>query len=267
MMLKERTNRWARLRTLLVVPVMGSALYIFAQPAVKQILSPEATTERVTKNDDDSYWRLTQLFTYEAKKSAPFLKGKDIHANQLCMNKENKMLFNMEYIDMEHLPQALETLLYDAATVRPSRIEAISYSYDKGASEQEIAHMLRYVRDAYLHVRQRIATTSGSKGTADAESLLLMVVTRADVKNYTNHTTPENITDVTAYLATKADNDSWHELNGFTLSELKKEVSLLANSQAEREETYRRIRLEPAANCPIGTMDDVIQTVEEGIGR
>ena len=40
MILKERTNRWARLRTLLVVPVMGSALYIFAQPAVKQILSP-----------------------------------------------------------------------------------------------------------------------------------------------------------------------------------------------------------------------------------
>lgn len=55
MMLKERTNRWARLRTLLVVPVMGSALYIFAQPAVKKILSPEATMERVTKNDDDSY--------------------------------------------------------------------------------------------------------------------------------------------------------------------------------------------------------------------
>ena len=30
MMLKERTNRWARLKLLLAVPVMAGALYVFA---------------------------------------------------------------------------------------------------------------------------------------------------------------------------------------------------------------------------------------------
>ena len=35
-MLKERTNRWARLKLLLAVPVMAGALYVFAQPEVKR---------------------------------------------------------------------------------------------------------------------------------------------------------------------------------------------------------------------------------------
>ncbi len=37
MMLKERTNRWARLKLLFAVPVMGGALYAFAQPEVKEV--------------------------------------------------------------------------------------------------------------------------------------------------------------------------------------------------------------------------------------
>ncbi len=36
-MLKERTNRWARLKLLLAVPVMAGALYVFAQPEVKEV--------------------------------------------------------------------------------------------------------------------------------------------------------------------------------------------------------------------------------------
>ena len=45
MMLKERTNRWARLKLLFVVPVMGGALYAFAQPEVKEDLGLNTVRE------------------------------------------------------------------------------------------------------------------------------------------------------------------------------------------------------------------------------
>lgn len=44
-MLKERTNRWARLKLLFVVPVMGGALYAFAQPEVKEDLGLNTVRE------------------------------------------------------------------------------------------------------------------------------------------------------------------------------------------------------------------------------
>ena len=54
MMLKERTNRWARLKLLLIVPVMAGTLYAFAQPEVKATLAP--IVEEVTQQgQEDSY--------------------------------------------------------------------------------------------------------------------------------------------------------------------------------------------------------------------
>ena len=47
MMLKERTNRWARLKLLFVVPVMGGALYAFAQPEVKEDLGLNTVREDI----------------------------------------------------------------------------------------------------------------------------------------------------------------------------------------------------------------------------
>lgn len=46
MMLKERTNRWARLKLLFVVPAMAGAIYAFAQPEVKEnlVMTTEGST-------------------------------------------------------------------------------------------------------------------------------------------------------------------------------------------------------------------------------
>lgn len=49
-MLKERTNRWARLKLLFVVPVMGGALYAFAQPEVKEDLGLNTVRSIAIKN-------------------------------------------------------------------------------------------------------------------------------------------------------------------------------------------------------------------------
>lgn len=51
-MLKERTNRWARLKLLLAVPVMAGALYVFAQPEVKEVLR-QIQSELQQKEADD----------------------------------------------------------------------------------------------------------------------------------------------------------------------------------------------------------------------
>ena len=58
MMLKERTNRWARLKLLFVVPVMGGALYAFAQPEVKEDLGLNTVREVLqskTREDQDIF--------------------------------------------------------------------------------------------------------------------------------------------------------------------------------------------------------------------
>ena len=60
MMLKERTNRWARLKLLLAVPVMAGALYVFAQPEVKEV--PRQIQSELQQKEADDYSSLMFFF-------------------------------------------------------------------------------------------------------------------------------------------------------------------------------------------------------------
>ena len=73
MMLKERTNRWARLKLLLAVPVMAGALYVFAQPEVKEI--PQQIQTEIQQDKADDYVSLMIFFRKEEEKYSKLVNG------------------------------------------------------------------------------------------------------------------------------------------------------------------------------------------------
>lgn len=118
MMLKERTNGWARLKLLLFVPVMAGTLYAFARPEVKETFVQTVpglhqkqamdyqTLSKLLRNEEEAY-NLRKF----GKKVAPTTP--ENRMNQLLMNARNVMLFDGDYVLKENLKDKVkEKLLY-----------------------------------------------------------------------------------------------------------------------------------------------------------
>ena len=61
MMLKRRTNNWARLKLLLFVPVAAGTLYAFARPEVKKTMGQAINTPVSVKQNSVQESELQQL--------------------------------------------------------------------------------------------------------------------------------------------------------------------------------------------------------------
>lgn len=72
-MLKERTNRWARLKLLLAVPVMAGALYVFAQPEVKEV--PRQIQSELQQEEADDYSSLMFFFKEGGERYSKLVNG------------------------------------------------------------------------------------------------------------------------------------------------------------------------------------------------
>lgn len=181
MMLKERTNGWARLKLLLFVPVMAGTLYAFARPEVKETFVQTVpglhqkqamdyqTLSKLLRNEEEAY-NLRKF----GKKVAPTTP--ENRMNQLLMNARNVMLFDGDYVFKENLKDKVkEKLLYKQRREKEKSgrkdEQIVGFWCDRGTNVDEARQALQAVYDAYTEIRDSIAIASGndSKDFLDKE--------------------------------------------------------------------------------------------------
>ena len=201
MMLKRRTNNWARLKLLLFVPVAAGTLYAFARPEVKKTMGQEINTPVSVKQNSVQESELQQLEAFFERKAEDAVGGKKEYQIEnptgtfysFFVNMNNKMMLNQELIkeyDVETLSVRLKDLLRKeyrkVANTDKKWIPGLFVRYDRGSSSTAITSYLRTIKEAYLQVRGEISKELGGVSEARLDSLLPIFVSFGEPKVYSS---------------------------------------------------------------------------------
>ena len=200
MMLKRRTNNWARLKLLLFVPVAAGTLYAFARPEVKKTMGQEINTPVSVKQNSVQESELQQLEAFFERKAEDAVGGKEYQIENptgtfysFFVNMNNKMMLNQELIkeyDVETLSVRLKDLLRKeyrkVANTDKKWIPGLFVRYDRGSSSTAITSYLRTIKEAYLQVRGEISKELGGVSEARLDSLLPIFVSFGEPKVYSS---------------------------------------------------------------------------------
>lgn len=201
MMLKRRTNNWARLKLLLFVPVAAGTLYAFARPEVKKTMGQAINTPVSVKQNPVQESELQQLEAFFERKAEDAVGGKKEYQienptgtfHSFFVNMNNKMMLNQELIkeyDVETLSVRLKDLLRKeyrkVANTDKKLISGLFVRYDRGSSSTAITSYLRTIKEAYLQVRGEISKELGGVSEAHLDSLLPIFVSFGEPKVYSS---------------------------------------------------------------------------------
>lgn len=201
MMLKRRTNNWARLKLLLFVPVAAGTLYAFARPEVKKTVGQAINASASVKQNSVQESELQQLEAFFTRKANDAMGGKVESQTEkstdrfysFFVNMRNKMMLNQELIkeyDVETLSARLKDLLRKeyrkVANTDKRQVPGLFVRYDRGSSSTAITSYLRTIKEAYLQVRGEISGELGGVSEARLDSLLPIFVSFGEPKIYSS---------------------------------------------------------------------------------
>ena len=200
MMLKRRTNNWARLKLLLFVPVAAGTLYAFARPEVKKTVGQAINASASVKQNSVQESELQQLEAFFTRKANDAMGGKmeyrpekPMRTCSFFVNMNNKMMLDQELIkeyDVETLSSRSTNLLMksykEAVKKDENLLLVLSVIYDRGSSSTAITSYLRTIKEAYLQVRGEISGELGGVSEARLDSLLPIFVSFGEPKIYSS---------------------------------------------------------------------------------
>ena len=200
MMLKRRTNNWARLKLLLFVPVAAGTLYAFARPEVKKTMEQVMTPVEV-KQGQIPQSELVQLEAFFKQKAEDAAREKKVcqtdkksgTIHSFFVNMNNKMMLNQKLIK-EYDVATLSTRLTDLLRAEYQKYAKgeLNYStyllvrYDRGSSSDAITSYLRTIKDSYLQVRGEISEQLGGISEARLDSVFPILVHFGESKVYSS---------------------------------------------------------------------------------
>ena len=266
MMLKERTNRWARLKLLLAVPVMSGALYVFAQPEVKEI--PQQIQTEIQQDKADDYVSLMIFFRKEEEKYSKLVNGsnppsrvKEKQAHQLLVNADNKVLFDGKFTSMDELKSAIiKNLLKSWEESSRQDAQVVFFQYDRGTEIAAITTILKEAKGAFEQIRADLSVTSTDKSKEHLDRLFPILLIEGAPKKYGLKELPveERISGIVVTIHTS---EGREVVKDFTLTELKQKVTAARAKQADPESLVVGLKIEKG--CKIGFLTDVKQVLRE----
>ena len=266
MMLKERTNRWARLKLLLAVPVMAGALYVFAQPEVKEI--PQQIQTEIQQDKADDYVSLMIFFRKEEEKYSKLVNGsnppsrvKEKQAHQLLVNADNKVLFDGKFTSMDELKSAIiKNLLKSWEESSRQDAQVVFFQYDRGTEIAAITTILKDAKGAFEQIRADLSVTSTDKSKEHLDRLFPILLIEGAPKKYGLKELPveERISGIVVTIHTS---EGREVVKDFTLTELKQKVTAARAKQADPESLVVGLKIEKG--CKIGFVTDVKQVLRE----
>ena len=266
MMLKERTNRWARLKLLLAVPVMAGALYVFAQPEVKEI--PQQIQTEIQQDKADDYVSLMIFFRKEEEKYSKLVNGsnppswvKEKQAHQLLVNADNKVLFDGKFTSMDELKSAIiKNLLKSWEESSRQDAQVVFFQYDRGTEIAAITTILKEAKGAFEQIRADLSVTSTDKSKEHLDRLFPILLIEGAPKKYGLKELPveERISGIVVTIHTS---EGQEVVKDFTLTELKQKVTAARAKQTDPESLVVGLKIEK--DCKIGFVTDVKQVLRE----
>lgn len=276
MMLKRRTNSWARLKLLLFVPVAAGTLMAFAQPEVKetvaQMVKPECATTGAGVQDSLGYDEWELLEQYFRRKTEESYPGKTADSWewesswQFFINyKDQLMLGNDRVQDTEQLRSRWADILrkrYREALEKNdrSKLPKLCVRYDNGSTVFAVRSSLRAVKEAYEQVHAEIRAQFGNAASVD--SLLPIAVYKKVPRTYKNQAKYRTPTDVPLPIEV-----TFFHPDGKQLSETMKNLTLDELTQAviryKGKSQNMAISIKADNNVKMSVMNDAKQVLRK----
>ena len=269
MMLKKRTNRLARLKLLLLVPVVSGTLYAFARPevknAVEQVVKPQVCEPLQDTVRQDERELLEQYFARKFREGGgtvvPAL-GEVAHTlfvnmrNQIMIDRQGAKTDCVDFI-RKHLADALWKDYQQAKqSGQPFRSD-LQIRYDRGTTTEAMRLYLRTVKEVYQQLRREVAAELGTADEAALDKAFPILVTFAEPKQY-----KKIVVDATEKLpleVTLLASGQSKTLKNFSLDELRKEMNSFRSGKSDMT-----ISLKVEGNIPMGVVQDVKEELRKG---
>lgn len=270
MMLKRRTNRWARLKLLLFVPVAAGTLYVFAQPEVKKTV--EQAMKPVSVQQDslcrDEVELLEQYFQRKRSEylSKYAIKESKKASHSIFVNMKDQTMLDNEWLkssDWDKNAEFLRTLLIN--TLREDYRKAIQNKklfqpvllvcYDRGSKSGAVRYYLNTVKEVYQQLRKEVAAEQTFTDEAQLDKAFPVLVEIVDPKTYGDKAIPKVGAEVLPIEVSlqKGDGTNARTFKNMSLTELEKEVCAY---RAEFGGSYTAC-LKADHNTNMGTVMDV----------
>lgn len=269
MMLKKRTNRLARLKLLLLVPVVSGTLYVFARPevknAVEQVVKPQVCEPLQDTVRQDERELLEQYFARKFREGggtvAPAL-GEAAHTlfvnmkNQIMIDRQGAKTDCADFI-RKHLTEALQKDYQQAKqSGQPFRSD-LQIRYDRGTTTEAMSLYLCTVKEVYQQLRREVAAELGTTDEAALDKAFPILVTFAEPKQY-----KKIVVDATEKLpleVTLLASGQSKTLKNFSLDELRKEMNSFRPGKSDMT-----ISLKVDKDIPMGVVQDVKEELRKG---
>ena len=266
MMLKERTNRWARLKLLLAVPVMAGALYVFAQPEVKEV--PRQIQSELQQEEADDYSSLMFFFKEGGERYSklvngaypPFkIKARQVHS--LFVNKQNRVMFDNDVCSVDELKSTIvKNLMKSWEESKRKEYQVISFQVDRGSEIAALTTILKEVKGAFEQIRADLSITLTDKSEEALDRLFPVLLSEGAARNYglKELSMEEKISGIVVTIHTS---EGKEVMKDFTLTELKQKVTAARAKQADPESLVIGLKIEKG--CKMGYVTDTKQVLRE----
>lgn len=167
MMFKEQSNKWARWKIALFLPLAASVLYAFASHDVNrqltQFLPGEDTTIQVdTKKYTPEFFESEMNKFLREKGVDPALSPKEmyeklekqIHFSPLLVNSLGKILFEYEFVEIENLQTEVTNVLLSENNKQPV---VIVLQHDRGTPAPVVERIYQILSDVYVDNKEALA--------------------------------------------------------------------------------------------------------------
>lgn len=266
-MLKERTNRWARLKLLLAVPVMAGALYVFAQPEVKEV--PRQIQSELQQKEADDYSSLMFFFKEGGERYSKLVNGayppskiKARQVHSLFVNKQNRVMFDNDVCSVDELKSTIvKNLMKSWEESKRKEYQVISFQVDRGSEIAALTTILKEVKGAFEQIRADLSITLTDKSEEALDRLFPVLLSEGAARNYglKELSMEEKISGIVVTIHTS---EGKEVMKDFTLTELKQKVTAAHAKQAADPESLV-IGLKIEKGCKIGYVTDTKQVLRE----
>ena len=267
MMLKERTNRWARLKLLLAVPVMAGALYVFAQPEVKEV--PRQIQSELQQEEADDYSSLMFFFKEGGERYSKLVNGayppskiKARQVHSLFVNKQNRVMFDNDVCSVDELKSTIvKNLTKSWEESKRKEYQVISFQVDRGSEIAALTTILKEVKGAFEQIRADLSITLTDKSEEALDRLFPVLLSEGATRNYglKELSMEEKISGIVVTIHTS---EGKEVMKDYTLTELKQKVTAARAKQAADPESLV-IGLKIEKGCKMGYVTDTKQVLRE----
>jgi hypothetical protein len=246
--------------------VMAGALYVFAQPEVKEV--PRQIQSELQQKEADDYSSLMFFFKEGGERYSKLVNGayppskiKARQVHSLFVNKQNRVMFDNDVCSVDELKSTIvKNLMKSWEESKRKEYQVISFQVDRGSEIAALTTILKEVKGAFEQIRADLSITLTDKSEEALDRLFPVLLSEGAARNYglKELSMEEKISGIVVTIHTS---EGKEVMKDFTLTELKQKVTAARAKQADPESLVIGLKIEKG--CKMGYVTDTKQVLRE----